>query len=113
MYQLRGGILKYLKDTRKEESHWKGECFVFDNRVSIRNESKNGTYELCYACRMPVSYKERKSTKYQKGISCPKCYKNLSIERKRKLKERNKQIEISKKRGNYYPYIKYTTTSFF
>ncbi|MDC2979274.1 rhodanese-related sulfurtransferase [Pelagibacteraceae bacterium] len=104
--QLDGGILKYLQNTPKGKSLWNGECFVFDGRVSVKNELKHGTYKMCYACRMPLSVKESSSQKYISGISCPKCYKKISNDKKKRLIERNKQISISKKRGLYNRYIK-------
>ena len=104
--QLDGGILKYLQNTPKGKSLWNGECFVFDGRVSVKNELKHGTYKMCYACRMPLSVKESSSKKYISGISCPKCYKKISNDKKKRLIERNKQISISKKRGLYNRYIK-------
>ena len=113
LYQLKGGILKYLENIPEKKSVWKGECFVFDNRVSVKNKLKNGTYELCHGCRMPVSSKDRKSKKYVKGISCPSCYKKLTPKKKSKLIERNKQIDLSKKKGLYNPYLKYTTSDFY
>ena len=110
--QLKGGILKYLQNTPIDKSKWNGECFVFDNRVSIQNEMKEGTFELCHACRFPISKKDRKSSRYKKGISCPKCFSKISKDKKRKLTERNKQITIAKKKGLYNPYIKYTPSDF-
>ena len=106
--QLKGGILKYLEDMPKNHSIWNGECFVFDNRVSVQNELKEGTYELCHACRYPVSSKEKKSKFYKKGLSCPNCYDKISLKKKKALIERNNQISISKRKGIYNPYIKYT-----
>ena len=78
VFQLKGGILQYLEDTPEKHSKWVGECFVFDNRVSIRNEMNPGTYELCHACRYPVSLLDLKSKDYEKGISCPKCINKIS-----------------------------------
>ena len=112
IFQLKGGILKYLEETSLEKSKWKGECFVFDNRVSIKNEMKKGTYELCHACRNPVSILDRKSNDYEVGVSCPKCKNMTSNDKILKLKERNKQIDIAKKKGLYNPYIKYTPSDF-
>ena len=112
VFQLKGGILQYLKDNSSKESKWNGECFVFDNRVSIQNEMLPGTYELCHACRNPLSLKDRLSEKYIKGISCIKCVDNISENKKLKLQERNKQIEIAKKKGLYNPYIKYSPSDF-
>ena len=112
VHQLKGGVLKYLEDISEKNSRWEGECFVFDNRVSIRNEMKAGTYELCHACRLPISLADLKSKDYEKGVSCPKCINNISNIKKLNLKERNKQIEIAKKKGLYNPYIKYTPFDF-
>ena len=110
--QLHGGILSYLEKTSNENSLWNGECFVFDNRVSVRNELKDGTYELCHACRYPLSIDMLKSKKYTKGISCPNCYGKISESKKQSLKDRNKQIKIAKKKGLYSPYIKQTVNDF-
>ena len=112
VFQLKGGILQYLEDTHEKNSKWEGECFVFDNRVSIRNEMKSGTYELCHACRYPVSLLDLESKDYEKGVSCPKCVNKIIRSKKLNFKERNKQIEIAKKKGLYNPYIKYTPSDF-
>ena len=106
--QLHGGILNYLEKTTKKNSLWNGECFVFDNRVSVKNELKDGTYELCHACRYPLSQNQLKSKKYIKGVSCPNCYGKISESKKKSLIDRNKQISIAKKKGLYNPYIKQT-----
>ena len=112
IFQLKGGILKYLEDISCSESLWDGECFVFDNRVSIQNEQKKGTYSLCHGCRYPISKKDTKSKKFELGVTCPRCFDKLSKDKKNKLRERNKQIKISKKRGLYNPYIKITPSDF-
>ncbi len=112
VYHLEGGILKYLEKTSIKKSRWKGEGFVFDSRVSVKNELKEGTYDLCHACRHPVSEDEKKSSKFKNGISCPKCYGKISNKKIKNLKERNKQILISKRMGIYNPYIKQTTSNF-
>ena len=106
--QLDGGILSYLEKTSHENSLWNGECFVFDNRVSVKNELKDGTYELCHACRYPLPSDILKSEKYKKGISCPNCFGKISESKKKSLKDRNKQITLAKKKGLYSPYIKQT-----
>ena len=110
--QLHGGILSYLEKTSHENSLWNGECFVFDNRVSVKNELKDGTYELCHACRYPLSSDSLKSEKYKKGISCPNCFGKISESKKQSLKDRNKQITLAKKKGLYSPYIKQTVNDF-
>ncbi len=106
--QLQGGILSYLEKTSFENSLWNGECFVFDNRVSIKNELKDGSYELCYACRYPLSQEMRKSKKFIKGTSCPNCFGKITELKKKSLKDRSKQIAVAKKKGLYSPYIKQT-----
>ena len=106
--QLHGGILNYLEKTSYENSLWNGECFVFDNRVSVKNELKDGTYELCHACRYPLPPDSLKSEKYKKGISCPNCFGKISDSKKQSLKDRNKQITLAKKKGLYNSFIKQT-----
>ena len=78
VFQLKGGILNYLKKTERKDSLWKGECFVFDNRVSLKHKLKQGTYSVCSGCRMTFSIKDKKSYKYEEGVSCPRCY-DLSL----------------------------------
>ena len=104
--QLDGGIIKYLEKIPEQKSLWKGECFVFDNRISIKNELKDGSYKMCHACRQPLSVRETKSIHYIPGISCHYCYNKISNEKKKKLKERNKQISLSRNKGIYNRYIK-------
>ena len=106
--QLNGGILNYLEKIPKKNSLWNGECFVFDNRVSVKNELKDGTFQLCHACRAPLSKTQIKSKKYLKGLSCPKCYGKISEAKKKSLIDRNKQISIAKRKGLYSPFIKQT-----
>ena len=108
--QLQGGILNYLEKIPEKNSLWDGECFVFDNRVSVKNELKDGTYQLCHACRAPLSKTQIKSKKYKKGISCPKCYGKISVAKKKSLIDRNKQISIAKRKGLYSPFIKQTVS---
>ena len=108
--QLHGGILNYLEKIPEKNSLWDGECFVFDNRVSVKNELKDGTFQLCHACRAPLSKTQIKSKKYQRGISCPKCYGKISAAKKKSLIDRNKQISIAKRKGLYSPFIKQTVS---
>ena len=110
--QLHGGILSYLEKTPYKNSLWNGECFVFDNRVSVKNELKDGTYELCHACRYPLTSDMLESKKYTKGTSCPNCFGKISELKKQSLKERGKQITLAKKKGLYSPYIKQTVNDF-
>ena len=99
IYQLNGGILNYLKKIRKNESLWKGECFVFDNRISLKHGLKIGSYLICSGCRKPISSKDKKSKKYEKGVSCPNCHDNLTDHQKLRFRMRQKQIDIAKKSG--------------
>ena len=99
VYHLQGGILKYLEEVPKEKSLWQGECFVFDQRVAVTNELKEGQYSQCYACRHPLSPEEMKSSHYNEGISCSYCIKKTSEVKKNNLKERQKQIYLAKARG--------------
>ena len=108
--QLQGGILNYLEKIPEKNSLWDGECFVFDNRVSVKNELKDGTFQLCHACRAPLSKTKIKSKKYLKGLSCPKCYGKISEAKKKSLVDRNKQISIAKRKGLYSPFIKQTVS---
>ena len=110
--QLHGGILNYLEKIPKKKTFWNGECFVFDNRVSVQNELKDGTYELCHACRHPLSKKQLKSVEFSKGFSCPNCYGKISNSKKKSLLDRNKQILIAKRKGLYSRFIKQTFNDF-
>ena len=112
LYQLKGGILKYLEEIPSKKSKWKGECFLFDNRVSIKNGMKKGSYDLCHGCRMPINSKNKLSLKYEDGVSCEYCYDKLTFKKKQSLRQRNKQIIIAKKRGLYNPYIRFSTSNY-
>jgi UPF0176 protein len=96
---LKGGILKYLEETPKEESEWKGDCFVFDARVSVGHELKEGPHELCYACRQPILPQDKKRSEYEHGVSCHKCKNKTTETDKSRFRERQKQIKLSRKRG--------------
>ena len=100
IYQLKGGILNYLNNVNKKNSFWKGECFVFDNRVSLKHKLILGTYAICSACRTPISPKEKKSKKYIEDISCPNCYDKLSETQKKRFLMRKKQKEVLKGKMN-------------
>ncbi len=99
VYHLEGGILKYLEQVPAAESLWQGECFVFDERVSVGHGLKPGPYELCRSCRHPVGEVERASGKYEKGVSCPHCFGAKSEEQKRGFAERQRQVELAQQRG--------------
>ena len=102
VFQLKGGILNYLKNISQNSSMWKGECYVFDNRVSVKHKLKIGTYSICSGCRKPISLNEKKSEKYFEGISCPKCHDKLSVSQKERFTMRQKQIIDAKKLGRNY-----------
>ncbi|MDC0127589.1 rhodanese-related sulfurtransferase [Methylophilaceae bacterium] len=99
VYHLQGGILKYLEIIPEAESLWQGECFVFDQRVAVTNELKQGKYNQCFACRHPLSLEEIQSKDYSEGVSCSYCISKISEEKKANLKERQKQINLAKSRG--------------
>lgn len=99
VYHLQGGILKYLETVPEEESLWEGECFVFDERVSVKHGLHEGSYEFCRACRQPIGEKEKASPLYQHGVSCPHCHGTKSEEQLKSAAERQKQIDLAKKRG--------------
>ena len=97
VYQLKGGILNYLKTIKKKDSLWKGECFVFDNRISVKHELVKGSFSMCSGCRKPISTKDKKSIKYEEGVSCPRCHDILTIIQKDRFRMRQKQINLAKK----------------
>lgn len=102
VYHLDGGILKYLEEMPEQNSLWQGECFVFDQRVAVKHGLEQGSYDQCYACRMPLSQADMQSDKYIKGMSCPHCHDQLSDEQKASFAERQKQIELAKQRGEQH-----------
>ena len=99
VYHLEGGILKYLKDIPEKDSLWQGECFVFDNRVTVNHQLKKGQYDQCHACRMPITDKDKNSDYYQHGISCPHCFNKTTSSQKARFTEREKQMRLAKERG--------------
>jgi UPF0176 protein len=98
VYQLDGGILKYLEDIEQADSLWEGECFVFDGRVAVNHELEPGIYAQCYACRRPVSPEQMTSDKYEEGVSCPHCFDTLSEDKRAAVKERQKQVKLAELR---------------
>ena len=96
VFHLDGGILKYLENVKTDENEWKGECFVFDYRVSLNNSLEKGEYDMCYACRMPLSKENKKNKHYLKGQSCEFCYDQPTVKQKKRFNEREKQIKLSK-----------------
>ena len=106
VFQLKGGIFNYLNKINIKKSLWKGECFVFDNRVSVKHKLSVGSYSMCRGCRMPVSAQEKKSSKYKEGISCPYCYNKLTKSQKDRFSMRQKQILIARKFNKTHIYQK-------
>lgn len=101
VYHLKGGILRYLETTPPAETSWEGECFVFDNRVSVDHHLKPGAYDLCHACRHPLSVQDMKSPLYKEGISCSFCADEKERNRGRAI-ERQKQMALAKERGDIH-----------
>tara|TARA_Y100001970_G_C14172605_1_gene825009 strand:+ start:80 stop:979 length:900 start_codon:yes stop_codon:yes gene_type:complete len=106
VYQLKGGIINYLKKIKKNKSLWKGECYVFDNRVSLKHGLKIGNFSMCSGCRKPVANKDKKSKKYEEGVSCPNCHDSLTISQKERFRMRQKQINLAKKQGKKHIFQK-------
>lgn len=99
VYHLRGGVLKYLEEVPEEESTWQGECFVFDNRVSVNHGLEKGEYDQCHGCRRPITQADKQSEHYQKGVCCPGCFHRLTDDQKSRFAERQKQMELARRRG--------------
>ena len=99
IYQLQGGILNYLEKINEEDSLWKGECFVFDDRVAINHKLKVGSYDMCHGCRMPITESDKNSEHYEKGISCPNCFNKKTPDQKKRYAERQKQVDLAKLRN--------------
>ena len=99
VYHLKGGILKYLEEVPEEDSTWKGDCFVFDARVSVGHGLKEGPHELCHACRQPILPEDKQRPEYEDGVSCHQCINETTEDAKERFRERQKQIRLSAARG--------------
>ena len=99
VYHLKGGILKYLEEVPAEKSLWQGECFVFDNRVAVDHDLNVGSYDQCHGCRHPITEAQKSSPHYQRGVCCPLCYDQLTIDQKERFAERQKQIDLAADRN--------------
>lgn len=103
VFHLKGGILSYLERVPEAQSRWRGDCFVFDNRVTVRHDLSEGEFEQCHACRMPISTADQSSDKYTPGISCPHCWDSLPEKTRASARERQKQIELARARNQPHP----------
>ena len=102
VYHLEGGILKYLETVPEDESLWRGECFVFDQRVAVTHGLGEGTYDLCHGCRHPISAEDKASPHYMEGVSCPHCHADLSEEQRYRFAQRQMQMELAEARGEVH-----------
>jgi UPF0176 protein len=102
VYHLEGGILKYLETVPPEQSLWQGECFVFDERVSVGHGLKPGDHQLCRACRQPLADGATQSPEYEAGVSCPRCHAHTSVQQKDSARERQRQWELAKARAQVH-----------
>ncbi|MFC5523479.1 rhodanese-related sulfurtransferase [Polaromonas jejuensis] len=98
VYHLEGGILKYLETVPQAQSSWEGECFVFDERVSVGHGLAKGDFTLCRSCRDPLSAQDRQSPLYELGVSCAHCHGRTTEEQKRGYRERQRQVELAEAR---------------
>lgn len=102
VYQLQGGILKYLETVGEEDNRWQGECFVFDTRVALDRDLAEGGYVQCHACRRPLSEEDLQSPDYREGVSCRRCINSSTQERVEQLEERRKQVELARERDELH-----------
>lgn len=102
VYHLEGGILKYLEEVPESESLWQGECFVFDNRVAVDHQLQPGQYDICHACRRPISEQDKQSPHYQQGISCHHCIDEKSEEDRQRFAQRQQQIQQASEQGRQH-----------
>jgi UPF0176 protein len=102
IFHLRGGILNYLKKIPEKSSMWRGECFVFDNRVTVNHNLEKGCYDQCHACRMPITNEEKKHKNFKKGISCHYCAGQHTNKQIKRYEDREEQVMLAKKRGEVH-----------
>ena len=102
VHHLQGGILKYLEEIPEERSSWQGECYVFDQRVSVNHQLQPGSYSLCHACGLPVSPAQRLEPSYREGISCPHCIDRFSDTDRERFAERQRQMHLARERGQQH-----------
>jgi len=102
VYHLQGGILKYLEEVSEEESMWQGECFVFDNRVSVDHKLEQGHYDMCHACRHPISEQDKESPDYEVGVSCHHCIGEKTEADRERFAQRQQQIQLASEQGRHH-----------
>ncbi len=102
VYHLEGGILKYLEEVPKSESMWEGECFVFDNRVTVDHDLQKGQYQQCHACRLPLTQTQMQHEHYLEGVSCEFCYDKQSPEQRLRFEQRQQQMQLAQERGDVH-----------
>jgi len=99
VHHLQGGILRYLEEVPEAGSSWRGECYVFDQRVSVNHRLEPGSYRLCHACGLPVSAADRGHSAYREGVSCPHCLHRFSDADRARFAERQRQLQLARSRG--------------
>ena len=99
VFHLKGGILNYLEKVPETDTMWQGECFVFDQRVSVGHDLAPGSYDMCHACRTPLTDADQRSPAYVPGVSCPHCQNERSEDQRKRYLERQRQIDHAKARG--------------
>jgi UPF0176 protein len=102
VYHLEGGILKYLEEVPPSESMWEGECFVFDNRVTVDHNLEKGQYDQCHACRLPLTEAQMQHDKYAQGVSCEFCYETQTVAQRERFAQREKQMQLAESRGDVH-----------
>ena len=100
IFQLEGGIINYLNKVEENKGSWDGECFVFDERVSLKYNSEIGNYELCHGCRNPIDEEDKGSIYFEEGVSCPNCINVRSDEQNEKSRQRQAQINFTRNKKN-------------
>jgi len=98
VFQLDGGILRYLEEVEERDSLWEGACFVFDGRVAVNHALEQGEYIQCHACRHPLSQEDVDSGAYEEGVSCPHCVDRLSDAKRAGCRERQRQVRLASER---------------
>ena len=102
VWHLKGGILNYLEQTPEASTRWEGECFVFDSRVAVNHQLEKGQYDQCFACRFPLDDAQKESPQYVPGVSCPRCHDAHSADQKKRFSERQRQMALSRQRGQVH-----------